>query len=233
VANITGSFVQPNKAIVGANAFAHEAGIHQDGVLKHQATYEIMDAEMIGLKESKLVMGKHSGRHAFLDKLKDLGFELTKEEAEKAFTRFKKLADKKKEILDEDLESIVADEVYQPLEIYKLKYVQVVSGNTTQPEATVELVKEEKEVLKGKEKGSGSVDAIYKTIDAIIKEPVNLVDFSIHSVTGGTDALGEVTVRIKENERIFTGRGSDMDVLVAAAKAYVAAINKCKSQNAK
>lgn len=226
VSNVTGSTVQPNKAIVGANAFVHEAGIHQDGVLKEKQTYEIMDAASIGLKTSSLVMGKHSGRHAFLTKLKDLGYDLSKVEVEKAFERFKQLADKKKDILDEDLESIIADEVFQAPEVFKLKYVQIVSGNTIRPEASVQLVAQDGEIVEGVEMGSGPVDAIYKTIDKLVEEEVNLVDFSIHSVTGGTDALGEVTVRISENDRVFTGRGSDMDVLVAAAKAYVAAINK-------
>ena len=226
VANITGSVVQPNKAIVGANAFAHEAGIHQDGVLKEKSTYEIMDSQSIGLKENKLVLGKHSGRHAFISKLHELGYELHKEDLEKAFDRFKVLADKKKEISDKDIESIVADEIYQVNEIYSLKYVQVVSGNTTRPTATVQLFKQGQELIEGAEIGEGPIDAIYKVINKLVIDKVNLLDFSIHSVSGGTDALGEVTVRICEGDRIFTGRASDMDVLVASAKAYVSAINK-------
>jgi 2-isopropylmalate synthase len=225
VANITGSFVQANKAIVGANAFAHESGIHQDGVLKEKRTYEIMDAEMIGLTDSKMILGKHSGRHAFFSKLKDLGFDLTKEDLNKAFERFKKLADLKKEVSDKDLESIVADEIYQVEEVYSLKYVQVVAGNTTHPTATVQLMNKDK-IIESAQMGAGPVDAIYRCIDKLIGEEINLVDFSIHSVTGGTDALGEVTVRIAEGDKIFTGRGSSLDVLVSSAKAYVAAINK-------
>jgi 2-isopropylmalate synthase len=233
VSNITGSVVQPNKAIVGANAFAHEAGIHQDGVLKEKSTYEIINAESIGLTDSKLVLGKHSGRHAFLNKIKELGFKLNKEEAEKAFERFKQLADKKKELSDKDIESIVADEIYQAQEIYKLKYVQVVAGNTTRPTACVQLIKNGTEVIENAQVGEGPVDAIYKTIDELVEDKPQLVDFSIHSVTGGTDALGEVTVRISEKSRVFTGRGSDMDVLVASAKAYIAAINKLQYSRGK
>ncbi len=225
VSNITGSFVQANKAIVGANAFAHEAGIHQDGMLKARRTYEIMDPEMVGLVETKLVLGKHSGRHAFSGKLKELGYELSPEDLNKAFERFKLLADQKKIVGDKDIESIVADEVYHAPEIYSLKYVQIVAGNTTRPTATVQLLKQGK-MIEHSDMGAGPVDAIYKTIDELIGESVNLVDFSIHSVTGGTDALGEVTVRIQESDRIFTGRGADLDVLVASAKAYLAAVNK-------
>lgn len=228
VSHITGSVVQANKAIVGANAFAHEAGIHQDGVLKKRDTYEIMDAESIGIKkQSSLVLGKHSGRHAFHDRLKELGFSLSKEELEKAFERFKELADKKKVISDKDLESIVADEVFQvPDEFYKLKYVQIVAGNTTLPTACVQLISKDTILHEGAEMGAGPVDAIYNTINRLIGETFNLVDFSIQSVTGGTDALGEVTIRIEDNGAIYTGRGSDMDVLVASSKAYLAAINK-------
>lgn len=225
VSNITGSMVQANKAIVGANAFAHEAGIHQDGILKSRRTYEIMDAEMIGLVDTNLVLGKHSGRHAFATRLKDLGFELSKEDINKAFERFKTLADQKKEISDKDLESIVANEVYQAPEIYTLRYVQIVAGNTTRPTACVQLEKEG-QLIEGAYSGAGPVDAIYQTIDALIEEPITLVDFVVHSVTGGTDALGEVTVRIQDQGRIFTGRGADLDVLVASTKAYIAAVNK-------
>ncbi|MFC1752875.1 2-isopropylmalate synthase [Thermoproteota archaeon] len=225
VSHITGASVQANKAIVGANAFAHESGIHQDGILKQKRTYEIMDAEMIGLTENKMVLGKHSGRHAFADRLKDLGFDLPKDDLNKAFDRFKRLADKKKEVSDKDIESIVADEIYQAPEIFSLKYVQIVAGNTTRPTACVQLT-QNNTLLEKAEIGAGPVDAIYKTIDAIIGETIDLVDFSIHSVTGGTDALGEVTVRIRDENRVFTGRGSSMDVLVASAKAYLSAVNK-------
>lgn len=225
VASITGSFVQPNKAIVGTNAFRHESGIHQDGVLKHKNTYEIMDAEMIGLKETNLVLGKHSGRHAFNDKLKELGYKLEKEDLNRAFEQFKLLADKKKEISDEDIISLVADEVHLIEEIWKLKYVQIVSGNTTRPTSTVQLMKGD-ELVEGSAIGTGAVDAIYIAIGKLVGEEIDLVDYVIHAITGGTDALGEVTVRIRDNNRIFTGRGSSMDILVSSAKALVTAINK-------
>ena len=225
VSSITGSRVQPNKAIVGANAFAHEAGIHQDGILKKRQTYEIMDAEMVGLKKNALVLGKHSGRHAFQKKLAELGFDMQNEELEKAFIRFKSLADKKKEIAEEDLLTLISDEIYHAPEIFTLKYVQIVAGNTTRPTATVRLKKEE-EVIEGAEMGAGPVDAIYKTIDYLVGEPIDLVEFNIHSVTSGTDALGKVTVRIRDKNRVFIGRSSSLDVLVASAKAYLEAINK-------
>ncbi len=228
VSNITGSMVQANKAVVGANAFAHESGIHQDGVLKQRRTYEIMDAEMVGLKAAELVLGKHSGRHAFGNKIKELGFELSTEELNKAFERFKALADQKKEVSDKDIASIVADQVYHAPEIFQVHYVQVTAGNTTRPTACVQLIRDE-ETLEGTATGAGPVDAIYKAIDFILGEAIDLVDFSIHSVTGGTDALGEVTVRIRDKDRVFMGRGSDLDVLTAASKAYIAAINKMLS----
>ena len=228
LSNITGSQVQANKAIVGANAFAHEAGIHQDGMLKQKRTYEIMDAESIGLTKNNLVLGKHSGRHAFQDKLKELGYTLSTEDLNKAFERFKALADQKKEVTDPDLDAIVSDEVYHAPEIYQLDYVQAVSGNTTRPTACVQL-KKENTTLEGTHTGAGPVDAAYKTIDALIGETVNLVDYTIHAVTGGTDALAEVTVRIKDKDRIFTGRGSSLDVLVASVKAYINGINRMLS----
>jgi 2-isopropylmalate synthase len=225
VSNITGSMVQANKAVVGANAFAHESGIHQDGVLKQRRTYEIMDAEMVGLKAAELVLGKHSGRHAFGNKVKELGFELSPEDLNKAFERFKALADQKKEVSDKDIASIVADQVYTAPEIFHLEYVQVTAGNTTRPTACVQLSKEGT-TLEATATGAGPVDAIYKAIDTVLKETINLVDFSVHSVSGGTDALGEVTVRIRYDDKIFMGRGSDLDVLTASSKAYVAAVNK-------
>ena len=225
VSSITGSSVQPNKAIVGANAFAHEAGIHQDGVLKMKETYEIMEASDIGLKDTHLVLGKHSGRHAFVDNLKELGYTLEKEQLEKAFERFKALADKKKEVLEEDLESIVTNEIYQPKEVYALEHVQIIGGNKVRPTATVQLKVEDK-IIEGAEIGAGPVDAIYKTIDSLIGETIDLKDYIVHAVTGGTDALGEVTVRIKDGSRIFTGRGASIDVLVSSAKAYIMAVNK-------
>lgn len=229
IANITGSTVQANKAIVGANAFAHEAGIHQDGVLKMRQTYEIMKMEDVGATVENLVIGKHSGRHAFTQKLQALGHQLSPDDIQKAFNRFKDLADRKKVISDKDIASIVANEIYQSTtgesEGFQLRYVQIVAGNTTRPTATVQLIHHGNQ-LEGSHTGEGPVDAIYRTIDALIGEPITLVDFVIHAVTGGTDALGEVTVRIADENTIFVGRGSDTDVLVAAATAYIVAINK-------
>jgi 2-isopropylmalate synthase len=225
VSHITGSYVQANKAIVGANAFAHEAGIHQDGILKQKRTYEIMDAEMIGLSENKLVLGKHSGRHAFSEKLKELGYDLEGDDLNKAFERFKLVADKKKEVLEDDLHSIVSDETHTIDEIYSFKHMTVTSDSDSTPQATVTLIKDGDDITDS-QKGAGAVDAIYSTIKAILKEDVKLVDYSIQSVTSGTDAIADVTTRIQDNERIYTGRGTSTDVLLASAKSYVMAINK-------
>lgn len=225
VSTITGSVVQPNKAIVGANAFAHEAGIHQDGVLKMRQTYEIMDAKMIGLSDNNLVLGKHSGRHAFGDRLKALGYELSKEDSDKAFEQFKALADKKKDIHDEDLHAIVSDESHHQNDVYTVKSVAISCGTDVEPTATVGLLFEGK-LVTATEKGTGPVDALYKTISGMVGAEFVLVDYIIQAVTGGTDALGEVTVRIQNGENVFTGRGADTDVMVASAKAYVMAINK-------
>ena len=225
VTSITGSEVQANKAIVGANAFAHEAGIHQDGILKQRETYEIMDATTIGLTQNQLVLGKHSGRHAVLDKLKSLGYQLNDDELNKAFERFKFIADQKKEISDEDLHAIVSDELYHAPEIYKLIDIDVHSQSKKQPTATV-TVKKDQETITKTQHGVGAVNAIYATIDTIIGEEVNLVDYIVHSVTGGTDALGKVTVRIQDGNHIFKGNGSALDVLMASAKAYLEAVNK-------
>lgn len=225
VSNLTGLLVQPNKAIVGANAFAHEAGIHQAGVLRAKETYEIMKPEDIGLMESKLVLGKHSGRHAFLDKLKEMGYELSEENLEKAFTKFKEIADKKKEVTERDLETIVSEEVYVVPETYKLEFVEIKSGTHVNPTALVKLVYQGK-IKDAEAQGAGPVDAVYKAIDKIINVPFSLVDFVIQAITGGTDALGEVTVRIKEKEQIFLGHGASTDIIVASAKAYLAAINR-------
>jgi len=225
VSNLTGLLVQPNKAIVGANAFAHEAGIHQAGILRARETYEIMRPEDIGLIESKLVLGKHSGRNAFAKKLKDMGYELSKENLEKAFEKFKVLADKKKEIGERDLESIVSEEVYAVPEIFTLESLKVTSGTHAKPSADLKLKKKGK-LLKAKGQGAGPVDAVYKTIEKLTKIKPKLVDYSIQAITGGTDALGEVTVRIEESGNIFVGHGADIDILIASAKAYLAAINR-------
>ncbi len=232
VSDLTGIPVQPNKAIVGANAFAHEAGIHQHGVMQEKLTYEIMDAAAIGLTESRLVLGKHSGRHAFERKLTELGYQLSREELNRAFARFKELADKKKEISDRDIESVIADEIYTPPETYHLDYVHVIAGSAIVPSATVRLTSEaEGEEIVKSGTGVGAIDAIYKTILAAFQSKLHgrprLVDFNIKSVTGGTDALAEVTVKVADREgRTFTGRASSMDTFEASAKAYVQVLNK-------
>ena len=240
VSNYTGIVVQPNKAIVGANAFAHEAGIHQDGMLKNEQTYEIMRPETVGVKQSQLVLGKHSGRHALKSRMEALGYTLQDSEMGKFFERFKVLADKKKTITDADLEALVSEELYQQQEIYMLDGLQIACGTMGMPTATVRLLGPDGKKHVHASVGSGPVDASYKAIDAIIRAPNSLMEFSIHAVTEGIDALGEVTVRIQnkdgenvlhamkevESPRSFGGYGADTDILVASAKAYLAAINK-------
>ncbi len=226
VSNLTGMLVQPNKAIVGANAFAHESGIHQDGVLKNRQTYEIMDAQTIGLQSNTLVMGKHSGRNAFRNRLGELGFELSDQDLNKAFIRFKDLADKKKEITDLDLEAIVNDETRPVPELYKLEHVQVVCGDQETPTATVKLLTPEGQELVDAAVGTGPVDAVYKAINRIVDIPNQLIEFSVQSVTAGIDAMGEVTIRLKHGERVFSGHSANTDVIVASAQAYMNALNK-------
>ena len=226
LSTITGIQVQPNKAIVGANAFAHEAGIHQHGVLMDKSTYEIMTPESVGLNQNKLVLGKHSGRHAFIDRLTQLGYNLSREEIEKAFVRFKALADMKKEIFDEDLDAIVADEVLRVPETYKLQQMNVSSGSFAAPTATVEME------INGKKKkaavmGDGPVDATFKAIKKLTKSKAPLLNFSVGAITGGTDAQGECTVRLQaEDGREVLGQGAHPDIIVASAKAYINALNK-------
>ena len=225
VSMITGIVVQPNKAIVGANAFAHEAGIHQDGVLKNKMTYEIMEPEMIGLSSNRLVLGKHSGRHAFRDKLNDLGYDLTKEEVDKLFNKMKDLADKRKELLDEDIEALVAEEILRIPDIYELKYLNVVSGTVTIPTATVILnIEGEKKQSSGF--GVGPIDATFNTIALMTGTNSKLLRFAVNSITGGMDAQGEVTVRLKENGLVALGKGTDPDIITAAAKAYINGLNR-------
>jgi len=225
VSDVTGLQVQVNKAIVGSNAFAHEAGIHQHGVIQERSTYEIIDARDIGLAESRLVLGKHSGRHAFEKRLSELGYELTRDELDRAFTRFKEVADKKKEIFDEDLEALVADEVHAIPETYRLDYMTVMTSLEGIPTATIKIIGPEGE-MSDCGMGVGSVDAVYKTIDKIIRVPHKLIDYIVKSVTGGTDAIGEVTVKIGDERNVFTGRGASLDIVEASAKAYIQAINK-------
>jgi 2-isopropylmalate synthase len=247
VSNYTGMSVQPNKAIVGANAFAHEAGIHQDGVLKNTLTYEIMKPETVGLSASKLVLGKHSGRHALKERLISLGYTLDEESLNKLFDRFKTLADKKKTITDADIEALISDEIYQNEVIFTLEGLQVACGTMGLPTATVRLVGPDGETHIHAAIGTGPVDATFKAIDAIVQMDATLVDFVIHAITEGIDALGEVTVRIatkdlpavmtaqKEIERpcTFGGYGADTDIIVASAKAYLSAINKMLASTGK
>lgn len=225
VTKITGIPVQPNKAIVGANAFAHESGIHQDGLLKERSTYEIMTPESVGLVKTNLVLGKHSGRHAFRDRLKQIGYELSDEDLNKAFDRFKRLADQKKEVFDEDLEAIVSDEMQQIQEVYVLQHLHAESGTGVTPTAMVELLVNGKQI-KQSGQGDGPVDAVYRTIAAITKTPSTLDAYLVKGITGGTDALGEVTVKVEEGGKKVTGHGADTDIIVASAKAYVNALNK-------
>ncbi|MBE9010043.1 2-isopropylmalate synthase [Pseudanabaenaceae cyanobacterium LEGE 13415] len=226
VSNLTGMLVQPNKAIVGANAFAHESGIHQDGMLKNRQTYEIMDAKTIGLTDTLLVLGKHSGRNAFRSRLNELGFELTDQEINKAFVRFKELADKKKEVTDRDLESIVNDEVQQVPELFRLEFVQVSCGSSACPTATVRLINPDGEELTDAATGTGPVDAVYKAINRVVNVPNQLIEFSVQSVTAGIDAIGEVTIRLKYGDRVFSGHSANTDIIVASAQAYVNALNR-------
>ena len=225
VSAVTGLTVQPNKAIVGANAFAHEAGIHQDGVLKEKLTYEIMTPETVGIPRSHLVLGKHSGRHAFKERLKELGYELTKEELDAAFRRFKKMADRKKVVYDEDLVALVEDEIFRVPDKYKLLHLNVQSGTVTVPTATVQMEVDGKVVLEAGF-GNGPVDAVYKTITKITRFKGTLVNYSVSSITGGTDAQGEVTVKIEEDGITAIGQGAHTDILIASARAFVNALNK-------
>jgi len=222
---VTGIAVQPNKAIVGANAFAHEAGIHQHGVLMEKSTYEIMTPESVGLKDNVLVLGKHSGRHAFKKRLEDLGYELDDAMLNKAFERFKTLADLKKEIFDEDIDAIIADEVMRTAEKYKLSHITVTCGSFAVATATVQMEIDEAQVRTA-ELGDGPVDATLKAIQKLTKTKARLLQYTVGSITGGTDAQGEVTVRLSEGDRTVIGRGSSTDIIEASAKAYINALNR-------
>lgn len=229
VASFTGISVPPNKAVVGSNAFAHEAGIHQDGILKHQSTYEIMTPETVGLDRSRLVLGKHSGRHAFRVRLQQLGFELEDDAVAVAFASFKELADKKKTITDADLEALVADRFFQPEEIFKLVDLQVTCGRPGMPTATVRIAGPDDDARVGVSVGSGPVDAVFRAVDQVVNHNTTLAEYSVHSITEGIDALGTVTVRIVDADspsRSISGHGADVDIIVASAKAYIAAKNR-------
>ncbi len=225
VSKLTGMPVPGNKAIVGANAFAHESGIHQDGMLKEKTTYEIISPETIGLKESKLVLGKHSGRHAFREKLIDLGYELNDEAVNDAFAKFKALADRKKTVNDEDIRAMLEEKLVDTPEIFSLEAVQVNYSNEATPTAKVRI-RINGEATEQAAEGNGSVDAIYNAIDLATKEAVELEDYSIKSVSQGKDALGEVAVVLKQDDVSAQGRGLSTDILEASAKAYVDAVNR-------
>ncbi len=225
VSTITGFQVQPNKAIVGANAFAHEAGIHQDGVLKNAQTYEIMTPESVGLIRSTLVMGKHSGRHAFREKLKELGFELGDNMLEEAFRRFKEVADKKKDVYDEDIVALVDDEVGRSKDRIRFVSLQVVCGSKGPQTADLEL-EVDGALKRAHATGDGPVDATFNCIKALVPHTARLQLYQVHAVTGGTDAQAEVTVRLEEEGKTVNGQGADTDTLVASCRAYVHALNK-------
>jgi 2-isopropylmalate synthase len=222
---ITGIMVQPNKAIVGANAFAHEAGIHQDGVLKNPMTYEIMRPETIGLSANKLVLGKHSGRHALRTHLKELGYDLADEELNLVFEKFKELADKKKQVVDEDLEVIVTEGILRTADVFQLEYLHVTAGTTVLPMASVKLQINGRSVQSAGY-GNGPIDATYNTIAKLTGTGSELLRFSISALTGGTDAQGEVTVRLSENGLVALGKGADPDIITASAKAYINGLNR-------
>lgn len=225
VAGVTAFPVQYNKAIVGQNAFAHESGIHQDGMLKNAQTYEIMTPESVGLNKSSLIMGKHSGRHAFREKLKELGYELGKNAFEDAFVRFKDLADRKKHVFDEDIEALVDDEMAQSGERIKVVALKVISGTTGPQQATITLDVDGKHETR-EATGDGPVDATFNAIKAIVPHEARLPLYQVHAVTEGTDAQAEVSVRLEEDGKTVTGRGADTDTMVASARAYVSALNK-------
>jgi 2-isopropylmalate synthase len=220
--------VQPNKAIVGPNAFRHQSGIHQDGILKMRETYEIMDANDIGWPTggAEIILGKVSGRHGFKARLEALGYELTQEELSRAFLAFKDLADKKAEIDDRDLEALVADRLRTTAELYRLDFVQVTAGDHASPTASVRVIAPDGSIHADAAIGTGPVDAVYRAINRIIDVPNELTEFSVKSVTEGIDAQGEVTIRIESEGRSYVGRGADTDIIVASAKAYMNALNR-------
>lgn len=232
LSNLTGMPVQPNKAVVGANAFAHEAGIHQDGVLKHKITYEIMTPESVGIPQNKLVLGKHSGRHAFRDRLKHLGFDLSDEEIEKAFTKFKNLADLKKVVYDEDIEAIVTGELVGAHDRIRLVALNVSSGTQLRPNATVTVQ------IDGEEKtaaafGDGPVDAALNAIRQITGSGAAVTSYVVQAITGGTDAQGDVSVTLEDAGKVVRGSGTDPDIVVASARAYLQALNHLAARSQK
>ncbi|MCT8137475.1 2-isopropylmalate synthase [Anaerobacillus sp. CMMVII] len=227
VSKLTGMVVPNNKAVVGANAFAHESGIHQDGVLKEKTTYEIITPELVGVSSNRMVLGKHSGRHAFKEKIKELGYTVNEEELNRLFISFKELADKKKEVTEEDIFSILTEErVAAAVAYYKVQHLQVNFGTNNIPTATITMTTPDGAKLQEAATGSGSVEAIYNTLERMIDAPIKLLDYRIQSVSGGRDALAEVYVKIKFQENETSGRGTAHDVLEASAKAYINAVNR-------
>ncbi len=225
VSMLTGMVVQPNKAIVGANAFAHESGIHQDGVLKERTTYEIIDPRDIGLSEGRLVLGKHSGRHAVKVKLEELGYRLSDEEIDRVFVRFKALADRKKEVYPEDLAALVAEEILRIPDRYRLKYLHVAGGSGIRPTATVAVEVDGEEVSHAC-MGAGPIDAAFRAVATLVRTESRLLKFTVNSISGGTDAQGEVAVRLEEAGHVVTGHGADPDIITASVRAYLNALNR-------
>lgn len=232
VSSLTGVSVQPNKAIVGANAFAHESGIHQHGVMTEKSTYEIMTPESIGLSQNRMVLGKLSGKHAFEERLKEMGYNLAPDEIIKAFEKFKELADKKKTVLDRDIEALVEEKVSEVAEVYKLDSFQINSGNKVIATATVSLYKNSVPVMEAAT-GDGPINAAFKAIERTVGFELELQDYSLKGVTEGTDALGEATVRVVKDDRIYVGRGVSTDIIEASVKAYINAINRVVSEHGK
>ncbi len=226
VSELTGFVVQPNKAIIGANAFRHMSGIHQDGVIKKAITYEIMDPRSIGIPASSLVLGKLSGRHAFKERLAELGYILNEEALGRAFVAFKDLADKKREVTDRDIESLIAEELRTIAEVYHLDHVEVSCGDHSIPTATVRLIAPDGQTLTDAAPGTGPVDAVYQAINRIVRVPNNLTEYTVKSVTEGIDAIGEVLIRVESDGVTYTGRGASTDIIVASAKAYMNALNR-------
>ena len=226
VSEITGFIVQPNKAIIGENAFRHQSGIHQDGVIKKAITYEIMDPRSVGIPASSLVLGKLSGKHAFKERLAELGYILDAEALNRAFRSFKELADKKREVTDKDIESLIAEELRTTSEVYHLDHVEVCCGDHSIPTATVKLIAPDGQAVADAALGTGPVDAIYKAINRIVRVPNELIEFTVNSVTEGIDAIGEVLIRIESDGVTYAGRGADTDIIVASAKAYMNALNR-------
>ena len=226
VSDLTGFPVQPNKAVVGGNAFRHSSGLHIDGMIKKSVTYEIMDPRSVGIPSSSLVLGRTSGRYAFRERLSELGYDLNDEDFQKAFTSFKDLTDKKKDITDRDIESLVAEEQRTITERYHLDRIQVTCGDRGIPTAAVRLIGPNGQSMEDAALGTGPVDAVYKAINRLVKVPNELTEFSVKSITEGIDAIGEVLIRIESDGVSYTGRGADTDIIVSSAKAYINALNR-------